>query len=219
MISASLRGVLQPLPDGLASRIKCPNGKVAVMVADQAKEENGLYLADNELELPDIGRVFGVGDDIEDIAIGDAILCAPAAGKYIEWFLDEVPLACFLGDESDNGVSVTVPYDYHCLALVGEEGDMTLTPIGRNMLIARSGYAETFGDLHLPEGVGNRDGSAKVLAIGNGCEERKVGERVVYRAGAIVPLDLDPKWAEAYGVPHGCLAFCPESAVMTVIDG
>jgi len=214
---ASVRGEILPLPAGL-ERVTCPPGKVALMVAEPAKEDAGILLADNEFELPDIGRVFAVGPDIEDLEIGDVVVYAPAAGKFIEWFLDVVPLACFLGSESENGVSVPVPYDFHALGKLVFEGEtMKLKPLGRNMLIARSGYAETYAGLVLPDGVGNRDGSARVIEVGAKCKERKPGDEIIYKAGAIVPLDLPKQYADAYGVADGCLAFCPEDDVLAVL--
>lgn len=189
------------------------------MVADaQEVSDEGIYLPDElvTMELPDWGRVFAVGADIEDLSVGDVVICAPGAGKFIEHFLDLVPLAQFLGDESEGGVSVPVGYDYHAL---GRLEEMTLTPLGGNVLIERSGYAEMIGELHVPDDYGNRDGVATVLEVGAKVSGCKPGDRVVYRAGGIVPLDLPKRFEEAYGAKAGTLAFMPETAILSFVHG
>lgn len=187
------------------------------MVADaQQVTDDGILLPDElvTMDLPDYGRVFAVGADIEDLSVGDVVICAPGAGKFIEHFLDLVPLAQFLGDESEGGISIPVSYDYHALGRVDE---MTLKPLRKNILIERSSYAEKIGDLHVPDDFGNRDGVATILEVGEQVEGYKPGDRVVYRAGAIVPLDLPSKFEEAYGAKKGTLAFMPDTAVLSFV--
>lgn len=211
-----LRQKPAPIPDGLF----CMPNKLVVAVHCTDEPESFLWTDDDvgNRGFTDVGTVIGSGCD--GLSVGDVVIVAPRSGKYVQNFRAGgwvYTCARFLGDDGVGGEA----REYDPLMMVWATVDMDalkINPKGGRLLVKRDSYATSYGNLALPDTVGNRSGKAVVLEVDEGVPDVKVGDTVVCHAGSFDRASVPDELAKAYEADSKDLAFIGIGSVYAIVE-
>lgn len=202
------------------------NGRTVVEMAP-VPERQGVILIpqtdgiENRMR-PDMGTVLAAGADIP-LLPGDVVLVNHIHGKSISGFrageyVAEEEVRIYGRAAQSGGKVVKIHWADSILAtLEWEEGtertvsSATLKPVLDRVVVRRSGkHHKTSGGIELTEASKFRDTKGVVVAVGPGCHEVKVGDKVIYMAQTTKGID-DVR-------PILCAAWQDENLVMMEED-